>query len=150
MADTTNEMSQALKEFMDKRTRITVIPATVKSVNEAELTIDVEDPEGHEIFDVRLRAALDGIADGWILIPEVRSPVLIALIGNSPSEYFVVATTAVTKILGKIDNSTWTIDATALKMQRSTTKMEVAADGILIERNAQSLKTQLQLLIDQV
>jgi hypothetical protein len=134
MADNTNEALKALKRFVNDQHTVTVLAASVVSVDEDALTCDVSDGEDTELYDVRLRAAIDGSDQGPVMIPAVGSPVLIGNIGNSPNSYFVISYTAVSKVAFLI----------------GTSKIEMAADGIAIERNAQSLKDALNSLLDAI
>lgn len=76
-----------------------VVPATVLSVDEENYTIDVEPTGQADLPDVRLKAAIDGVRDGVVEIPEVRSTVLIGLIGNSEEEAFVIKCSKVSKTI---------------------------------------------------
>lgn len=134
MADVAEELKAALHTFVQKRQVVAVIPAKVLSVDTNGMTCNVEDSEGIEIFDVRLRSALNGDQDGFVLIPEVDSSVLIANIGASPNEFFVVSFSAVSKVTAWVDQTKFDLDAT----------------GILLQRSEQTLKTILNSLIDQI
>lgn len=76
-----------------------VISATVLSVDEDNYTIDVEPAGQAELPDVRLKAAIDGLKDGVVEIPEEGSTVLIGLIGNSEDEAFLIRCSKVSKII---------------------------------------------------
>ncbi|MBV6442759.1 MAG: hypothetical protein EPGJADBJ_04483 [Saprospiraceae bacterium] len=134
MSDTREELKNALGEFINRRTTVTVFPAMVTSVNEGERTCDVTDSEGIEYFDVRLQASVDDQNKGWVLIPAVDSAVLVGNIGNSQNVWFVVATSNITKAM----------------MQVSNTRYQLDASGILLQRNEQTLKSALFALIDQI
>lgn len=134
MSDVSDELKNALHTFVQKRQTVAVIPAKVLSVDSVELTCDVEDSEGIELFDVRLRSALNGDNHGFVLIPEVDSSVLIANIGASPNEFFVVAFSEVSKVTAWVDQ----------------TKVDLDATGILLQRSGQTLKLVLDALIDQI
>ncbi len=134
MADVANEINNALSTFIGRKQTVTVFPAKVTSVDEAKLTCDAVDSEDIEHFDIRLRATVDGSDEGFVLIPEVGSWVLLANIGNSASEFAVIGTSAVTKVMCKVGQ----------------TVVGIENDGVLIERNAQSLKAMLDALIDQI
>lgn len=150
MSDPKNEFKQALNEFVFKRQTISIFPALIKSVNESDLTCDVEDSNELELFDVRLRATIDGTDDGFVLIPAVGSWVLIGNIGNSPGEYAVIASSEISHAACKIGQSTWLIDPNTITAQRGLTAIKVESDGVMIERNSVSLKTAIDSLIDQI
>lgn len=149
MSDPKHELQQALNEFVFRRQTIAVFPAQVKSVNETDLTCDVEDSE-LEIYDVRLRATVDGADDGFVLLPAVGSWVLVGNIGNSPGEYAVILASEITKAAFKVGQSTWLIDEDTVTAQRGFTAVKVESDGVRIERNSVSLKTAIDSLIDQI
>lgn len=54
------------------------------------------------------------------------------------------------KVTAKIDSLSWSLDADAFKASKGLTKLQVESDGVLIERNAQTLKAAIDALIDQV
>lgn len=134
MSDVSQELTSALHEFVGKRQTVAVIPATVLAVDTDGLTCDVEDSEGIKIFDVRLRSALNGDKHGFVIIPKADSSVLIANIGASPNEYFVVSVSEVSKVTAWVDQTRFDLDAT----------------GILLQRSEQTLKLILNALIDQI
>jgi hypothetical protein len=150
MSDPKEEFQSSLHRFVQNRQTVTIFPAQVKSVNESVLTCDVEDSDELEIFDVRLRATVDGSDDGFVLVPAVGSWVLIGNIGNSPGEYAVLVASEITKAAFKTGQSTWFVDAGKITAQRGLTVVSVENDGVLIERNAINLKTQIGLLIEQI
>lgn len=125
--DAANEIGEALRRFMKTDQVTTVIAAQVKTLNEGDATVDVVDSEDNEIFDVRLRAAVDNSTNGLTLYPAVDSWVLIANLGGSVSEWAVIATTEVDKVVIKTDTST----------------IEMAADGVKIARGLENLKSVL-------
>lgn len=150
MSDPKEELKNAMHRFVQNRQTVTVFPAQVRSVNESDLTCDVEGPDELELYDVRLRATVDGNDDGFVLVPDIGSWVLVANIGNSQGDYSVLATSETTKAAFKIGQSTWLIDSDTITAQRGQTAVKVENDGISIERNAQSLKAALDALIEQI
>ena len=134
MSDTTRDLQEALHRFISNRQTITVFPATVTAVNESARTCDVTDGEDLELYDVRLRAAIDSNTKGFVAIPKVGSAVLVGNIGNSPNAYFVVMFSEVTKVFIQVDN----------------TRLQVDGTGTLIQREEQTLKIVLNSLIDQI
>jgi len=73
--------------------------ATVKSVNEIDLTCVVQLWDDTEITDVRLKAAIDNVTDGLVQIPLVTSTVIVGRIGNDDSTRFVALFSNVTKVV---------------------------------------------------
>lgn len=97
-------MTKQEEELVEKlkalgKTQMLVEPATVKSVDTANLTCVVELADETEIPDVRLKAAIDGVKDGMVQIPAVDSTVLVAMIGNNISTRFVLALSVVEETL---------------------------------------------------
>jgi len=90
---------RAMKELF--KAPLTVQIATVTAVDETALTCDVQLLENDtiEISDVRLKAAIDNGTDGLVQIPTVGSTVLVGMIGNDDNTQFVIAFSAVTKVV---------------------------------------------------
>ena len=76
-----------------------LFPAKVTSVNEANLTIDVEPIGEPELFDVRLKAGVDNVTDGIVHFPKVGSIVLCSMVANSKQDAVVMFTSSVDKVL---------------------------------------------------
>lgn len=134
MADIKDDVTRELRKLMDSRVTVTIIPATVNAVDESALTCDVTDADGNEIYDVRLRAAIDGSIQGHVIIPQTGSTVLVANIGNSPNEHFIAGFSGVKKLIVQIDS----------------TRFQVDTSGILLQRGEMTLKQALNMLIDQI
>lgn len=96
MTKSEEELLRKLREL--SKQVITIEPATVKSVNESELSCVVELLDDTEIPDVRLKSAIDGITDGLVQIPSVDSKVLVATIGDNIGNRFVLAFGEVEKV----------------------------------------------------
>ena len=91
------ELIRKLREL--SKAPLILEPATVTSVNEEELTCVVELMNETEIPDVRLKSAIDLNTDGLVQIPQTGSTVLVATIGNNITTRFVVAFSAVEKVM---------------------------------------------------
>jgi hypothetical protein len=81
------------------KTTAIIEPATVKSVDTANLTCVVELADETEISDVRLKAAIDNVKDGLVQIPVVGSTVLVGSIGNKVSVRCVIMFSKVSEVL---------------------------------------------------
>lgn len=88
---------------------IQVFPATVKAVDTDNHTIDVEDSNEVELFNVRLKANIDTSAENVVGIPAVGSHVLVGLIGNSDKALYLVKATTLTQLSGQIGDTTFII-----------------------------------------
>jgi len=91
------ELIRKLREL--QKIPMIIEPATVKSVNEEELTCVVELVDETEIPDVRLKSAIDNVTDGMVQIPAASSTVLVALIGNDITTRFVISFSQVEKVV---------------------------------------------------
>ena len=78
---------------------VQVFPGTVKAVDEAKMMCTVEPVDGPEIFEVRLKAAIDEVKDGIVEFPKLNSTVLVGMIGNSMNTCFVVRCSEVDKVV---------------------------------------------------
>lgn len=90
--------------------------ASVQEVDQESATITALPVGGPELFDVRLRAAIDGSEQGVILFPKVGSTVLVGIIGNDPDTAFVCRQSEVEKAILKIGESS----------------LEISTDGFLL------------------
>ena len=96
--------------------QFTTVAAKVTAVDLQNFSVDVE-PVGEmaEVFDARLRAALESSDAGLILIPKVGSTVLITAINNNWNSAFMSLPSELDKILVKVENSTAEISAEEIK-----------------------------------
>lgn len=120
MSKTEQNIIEGIKQL--GRQPVTIIPGTVKSVDESAGTCTVSDPEGVDKFNVRIKAAIDEKETGLFVIPVVESSVLIARIDES-NKWYILAYTDFEKIIQKNtkcefkieDKFTFKNDKTALK-----------------------------------
>jgi len=91
------DLRAIITKIVREQLPLQVFPATVKSVNKQEASLDAQPLElsAPECFDVRLRAVDDGSLHGLISWPQVGSVVLIGLIDNDLNTAFVVAASEV-------------------------------------------------------
>jgi hypothetical protein len=150
MSDLRQELANALDQFVKNRITMAIQPATVTAVNESEGTCDVKDVDGHELFDIRLRAAQDEDDNGLTAIPAINSQVLIGNVADSSNTWVVIATTTLQKVIAKVDGATVIIAGGSVAIEKGTSKLMVDASGTLIERASVSLKSTLDALIDQI
>lgn len=129
---------------------VAAFPATVNAVDEGELTCTVESPDGLELYDVRLRATLDGDNTGIVVLPKVGSSVIVGSLGSGDNDHYVAMWSEVDKVVCLIDGASWTVEADGLVVQKGATKLEVGADGVNIERGGVGLKAALDALIEQI
>jgi hypothetical protein len=108
-----------------------ILPATVLNVNDDD-TLHVQFSDDSEIDDVRLRSV---VKDGnrFVILPAVGSTVQVARIENS-DEYVVIAVEDITKSKCVIGSTSFDIDAA----------------GILLQKDNDTLKQALKLLIEAV
>lgn len=96
------DIIEGLNEFVGKRAKAIIIPAKVTAVNESEAKIDVKTLDEDEIFDIRLKAVVNGSESGFLIIPAVGSDVLIARIGKSSNSWTVINYSEITRIKARI------------------------------------------------
>lgn len=96
--------------------------AKVKSIDETKATCVLEDEDGQEIFDVRLRPVLTG-NKSFILVPKVGSLVLAVRLEDD-DDWMVIAADEIERIGYYIGNTIFEIDSTGflLKKENETLK----------------------------
>ena len=110
-----------------------VTTGTVKDVDEDAYTCTVEREDRPTLYGVRLNA-VEYTGDRFVLIPTVNSYVLVCMVEGDEAEGYLLATSAIDKLLFAID----------------TTELEVVAEGFSIKRGDETLKAILNAMIDQV
>lgn len=129
-----NELMRELDEFVKNRMPKGVMPVKVTAVNEADGTCDGEDVEGNEIFDIRMRASIDGEENGIMMIPAVDSWVLVGNLDNSPNAWAAIMYSELQKYSVRISPMEWRMDD----------------EGLLLKKNADTLAAVMADLIDQI
>ncbi len=135
-------IKQAL-EMMTKQ-EATVFPCTVLSVNKSEATCELQPVSGAaKLFDVRLRAAIDG-GKQVIMFPEVGSTVLACML--SSTEAFVCFFSEIESVLMEV--------GTAFKLRlNSDGTLFVNAEKITVNDGTNGglvLLPQLQLELQKI
>jgi len=137
-------MSKVAREFYEKLKALSagkddILPVTVKQVDQASRTVDVEF-DGMPIGDVRLQSITVPGQKGNVLFPSVGSMVLIERMGTG-NEFFVT-------LFSELDEYIIEIDKTTVRAN---------AKGVLIQRGEKNLKPVLnefinntQKLIDEI
>jgi hypothetical protein len=139
------DLRALVAQVVEERLPILTIPATVKTVDKAAATCDVQPVEADtpEMFDVRLRAVDDGSAAGFIAWPVVGSVVLVSLIDNDLNTAFVAAASQVesfTLSTSEESLATWLEDLGSFLQQLVLLTNAGATTG-LAPTSAQGLKT---------
>jgi len=106
------------------RRLVTVWPGKVLRVDAQ--TVDVEAPDGAEVFGVRLRATIDGDDTGVVVVPVVGSYVIVAELGGDGNEQIVVQYSAVSRIL------ILTADGAQIEMREAATISSSAGGAIQV------------------
>jgi hypothetical protein len=139
------DIAKALNDFVVARKGEALIPVKVVSVDDVNCTCDVVDVEGNETFDVRLRAAIEGDDEGFVLIPKLDSWVLMANIGHQPNAWAVVMYSFVTKLQYRVSSVSLRVDQDGMLLKKgSTNNLATMMQDLFTELN--SLTTQLQAL----
>jgi hypothetical protein len=131
MDRTTQDIKDQLQALAKQYGPAALIPATVIDVHDDD-TITVQLATGLELDDVRLRSVVKA-GSKIILLPKVESVVQMARIENS-EEFVVVAVEEITEIRIEIGNVKYVIDQ----------------DGLLIQKETDTVREVLQLIIEAV
>ena len=102
---TADKVRELLKDFT--RGPEQVLTGTVLEIYEEELKIDVEIPEAPEVYDVRLKPALDDSANYFVQFPRKGSNVMIGIIENDPDSAYLISCNDLEKFLVKIGEMTF-------------------------------------------
>jgi hypothetical protein len=126
-----DEIKDELGKFSSRFAPAIIVAATVTAINEDD-TIQVVFADESTLDDVRLKAV---VKDGnkYILSPTVGSVVLVGKINNS-DEYVVIAVE----------------DITAINLIIGTVKYKVDETGFLFQKDTDTLKDALTLIVDAV
>lgn len=95
--DAEEKFIRSLRDF--NSSAATVFPVTVDSVDMDQMTCDVSPVNDAELFDVRLKAAINGNKDGLIEVPSVGSSALVCLIDKKPDRAFIIKVDSVSEVL---------------------------------------------------
>jgi hypothetical protein len=139
------EIQQALTDFVKSHRGDALLPVQVVSVDDVNMTCDVIDVEGNEIYDVRMRAAIEADDEGWALVPKLDSWVLIGNIGHQPNAWGVVMYSFVTKMQYRVSSVTLRVDQNGFLLKKgSTANFATLMQDLLTQLG--NLTTQLQAL----
>lgn len=69
------------------------VVAKVKSVNKDNCSCEVETLHGVVLYNVNLRAVIDGVTEGFVVFPSVNSLVLVGKIGNENNAFIAMFST---------------------------------------------------------
>jgi hypothetical protein len=125
------QIREALKQHIKAHTGMTTVLATVVSVDEDEMTCELDD-DGLAIYDVRLKPVLR-TDESVVMFPAVDSFVLIGRIEDD-EEWMLLA-------CEKVDKYRITVDDCVIEM---------TSEGIKISKAGESLKNILNDLIDAI
>ena len=125
------ELQDGLKKLGSKEMP-GVFSAIVLSVDESKGTCVVNDNE-LDYTDVRLVAS-EGESDALLVLPEVGSSVLVALLNDDINQMFVVQYSKLNKV----------------KLSIRTTALDIDKDGHKLARGGEDLKTILNDLIIEI
>lgn len=129
--DKAQQIRNALQQWAAKHGPDASVLGTVKSVDDDAMTCSMEVDEGIE-FEVRLRPVLDG-TESITLFPKVGSMALAIRIEADEDWYLLHA--------GEVDK--W-------QLKIGTTIIEQDADGLLIKKDADTLKQVFTNIIEAV
>lgn len=78
---------------------VQVFPAEVTEVDEATASCTVKPVSGPELFDVRIKAAINDKTDGLLIVPVVGSTVLVGIIGNDAETAYIAKYDSIDRVL---------------------------------------------------
>lgn len=96
-------LKETIQALIKDQIKIQVFVGKVISVNENEMTCDVDLQNSPNLFDVRLRAVIDNNEKGILIVPKINSYVLVGLIDNNIQSSFVCGYTEIDKYRLLID-----------------------------------------------
>lgn len=134
----TQEIRRAMREFIQDQLEDDIY-ATVKSVDEATLTCEVE-------FDsttrpgVLLRSTTDADT-GFILVPTVGSKVLISTIAETRS--YISMYSQVDKVISTIDSAVFSHTADGFKMENGSSGLKKTLEDLCIAIGALTVTTNM-------
>ncbi len=127
-------MEELAKEFKRlTQGEPTIVLGVVKSVDVDKNTIEAE-IDGLLYTDIRLNATAVSSGQKVILIPEVKSTVILARLEHSEDDFKFLGTDKVKQALIQIEN----------------TKIDIDKQGIKIDRNGKDFKTETFSFMDSV
>lgn len=127
-------MEELAKEFKRlTQGEPTIVLGVVKSVDVDKNTIEAE-IDGLLYTDIRLNATAVSSDQKVILIPEVKSTVILARLEHSNEDFKFLGTDKVKQALIQIEN----------------TKIEIDKQGVKIERNGQDFKVVMDSFMDSI
>ncbi len=88
----------AILSIVKDHIRPTVRVGKVKSVDESKMTCEIDLQTAPDVYDVRIRAAIDSVAKGLLIVPKVGSIVLVATIEDKVTSSFIVSFSEVESI----------------------------------------------------
>ncbi len=91
-------LTEAIQRAVIKLLPPKVVTGTVVSVDKKAMTCDVDIPFSPKRYDVRLRSVIDNVASGLLIIPKVKSKVVVDTIEGNPTSSYVVMFSEVEEI----------------------------------------------------
>ena len=138
---------QAVRKIIEKSTPITITEGTVKSVDKAARTCDVERDDLPELFDVRLTATLEPGDDVATIFPTPGSRGLVALVEGQPTDAFMLSATDIEEVAVRIGESEMAINKDVIRAKIGTSEFEMGKDGLILKHD-ESIKDVLTKIVD--
>jgi hypothetical protein len=123
------DIRSMLKGLNDKSVTMQMSTAEVVSVDKNEDSCECDPINGDANFvGVRLKASLDGVAEGFVIYPKVGTVVIIALINGDEATAYVAQVSEIDEVKVKFgstlfhlkDDNTIEIDAPKIVMRKGT------------------------------
>ena len=80
----------AILAIVKSELKSTLLTGKVVSVDESNMTCEIDLIDAPNIYDVRIRAVIDEVAKGLLILPKIGSVVVIALIDNKITSSTIV------------------------------------------------------------
>lgn len=84
-------IKEAIQRMIAQELKVQVVPGKVISVDETKMVCDIDLANAPDMLDVRIRAVIDEVSKGILIVPKVGSYVLVALIDNRKESSFICA-----------------------------------------------------------
>jgi len=91
-------ISEIMKRFINNEMPTQTVVGKVISIDETNMTCDIELPNKPNMLDVRIRSLIDDQNTGILIVPKLSSVVLVGLIENREESAFICTYSEIDKI----------------------------------------------------
>lgn len=128
------ELYDKFLDMMKRQVPVTILSGTVKAVDSEEKTCTVTLPDGLDMPGVRLKAGATKSKEYFVIIPRLKSYVLIALVGGNPTagEYCVIHVDEWDLIDIKVDKTQVAVTKNAVTLIKDKAQVILSASDIIM------------------